>query len=153
ACADAIEARLRRETQYVKVVDSHVPIADLGNQGLLFDDPDELKKDFADAVKMIPLARLWAESPNILSSMLGNSPLERFISVVGLQPPDSETAQFVRLLADGWTKAIQNDHPIALGNQVPDLTQLGASDPGRIGYYYVQDDQNPNNHLLLVRVF
>jgi predicted RND superfamily exporter protein len=153
ACADAIEARLRRETRYVKVVDSHVPIADLGNQGLLFDDPGELKKDFADAVKMIPLARLWAESPNILSSMLGSSPLERFISGVGLQPPDSETAQFVRLLADGWTKAIQNDHPITLGNQVPDLTQLGASDPGRIGYYYVQDDQNPNNHLLLVRVF
>jgi hypothetical protein len=152
--ADAITERLRTEKKYVKTVDSHVPINELGSQGLLFDSPTELKEDTADAIRMMPLAQLWGETPNALTRLaLGNTPTQRFLAGVQFSL-NEETAQFVGLLASGWNKTLADmKQPLALGDQVPDLTILGATDPGRIGYYYVPDEQNPSHHLLLIRVY
>lgn len=152
--ADAITERLRQEKKYVRAVDSHVPISELGSQGLLFDSPAELKDDVADAIRLMPLAKLWGEAPNVLTRFaLGNTPMQRFLAGVQFHL-DPQTAEFVELLAEGWNKTLADpNQPITLGNQVPDLTILGATDPGRIGYYYVPDEENPSHHLLLVRVY
>src|SRR4051794_38042391 len=44
--ADAVAQRLRAMPQYVKSVDARVPIDQLGSQGLLFDAPQSVRKNF-----------------------------------------------------------------------------------------------------------
>ncbi len=152
--ADAITDRLRSERRFVKTVDSHIPLEDLGAQSLLFEDSARLRQDVTDASRIVPLARLWGESPTVVTRLLGKSPLERFLTGAGIQPIDTDTASFVNLVAAGWNKAIADPHkPITVDDQVPDLATLSASDPGSLGYYYVKDEQDANNHLLLVRVY
>jgi predicted RND superfamily exporter protein len=159
AIADAIKTALDQQSQFVEEVDSHIPIEKLGTQGLLFEDPARVQQDLEDVKRMIPLARIWGEAPTGGTSFLGDSPLERFISnlgfsIVAVRPLDAETASFVDLLATGWNNVLSDPKkPVALGDQVPDLSALGATDPSRLGYYYVPDQQNSSNHLLLVRVY
>src|SRR5215204_402204 len=57
--ADAITQRVRRLDRYVKGVDSRVPVEELGPQGLLFDTPELVQKNFQEMKRFIPLARLW----------------------------------------------------------------------------------------------
>jgi predicted RND superfamily exporter protein len=157
--ADAIKTRLDKEKDYVKEVDSHIPLEALGTQGMLFEDPQKVQQDLNDTKQMIPLAKLWGEAPTGIMTFLGDSPVERFVSnlgvsIVAVRPLDNDTASFVDLLASGWNKTLDDPtKPVTLGDQVPDLASLGASDPSRLGYYYVQDQQDPTNHLLLVRVY
>jgi uncharacterized protein len=153
--ANAITNRLAKETKFVKAVDSHVPIEQLGAQGLLFEDHALVKQDVAAARDMIELAKRWGETPSLLDrTVFGKTPIERFLAYVQLHANDPQTAQFTQLLADGWNKALADtNRPVTIGDQVPDLSQLGATDPGRLGYYYVPDATDSNNHLLLVRVY
>lgn len=159
AIADAIKMRLEPESQFIEEVDSHIPVEELGTQGLLFEDPARVQQDLEDVRRMVPLARLWGEAPTGLTTFLGDSPLERFISnlgisIVAVRPLDAETASFVDLLAKGWNKVLADpNRAVTLGEQVPDLAGLGATDPSRLGYYYVPDQHDPSNHLLLVRVY
>src|SRR3954464_202223 len=46
AIADAIAARLKTMPQYVKSVDAKVPTDQLGSQGLLFDEPANVRQSF-----------------------------------------------------------------------------------------------------------
>jgi hypothetical protein len=39
------------------------------------------------------------------------------------------------------------------GIVVPDLAMLDATDPSRLGYYYVPDASDPTRHILLVRIY
>ena len=152
--ADAITARLASLPQFAHIVDSHVPIAQLGDQALLFDNADDLHKNVADAKRLVPLAKLWGEPPSLLTRALGSSPMARFLSGANLAPVDAETASFVGTLADGWAKTLsRTDGPVLLGDQVPDLATLGVTDPSSLGYYYVPDQQHPDQHLLLIKVF
>ena len=154
AVADSIIDGLTKRTDLVKSVDGRLPVAQLGDQSLLFDDYKKLPGEVADVAQFAPLAKLWGEAPNSVTSLLGTSPLERFISGVGLQAPDAKTADFVTRLANGWNKTLaQPDQPIHLGDQVPDLSTIDAVDPSQLGYYYLQDQENPKNHLLLIRVY
>jgi predicted RND superfamily exporter protein len=153
AVADAITDRLKKDTADVKSVDSHIPLEQLGRQGILFEDPKQVKQDFFDFEQLsIPF-----RPRNFINSRLGDVPLERFFNAIKRQvsqKPDAQTADFALLMAKGMTAAISSsDKPIKLGDQVPDLTKLGATDPSKLGYYYVEDQENPANHLLLVRVF
>src|SRR5580658_2829274 len=123
AVADAIVGDLSSRPDLVRSVDGRLPVAELGDQSLLFEEPAKLPGDVADAAQFAPLARLWGEAPNSVTSLLGTSPLERFISGVGLQPPDAKTAEFVSELADGWNKTLLDPaRQIRLGDQVPDLS-------------------------------
>ncbi len=152
--ADDITQRLAAMPESVKSVDSHVPIDKLGNQGLLFDDPSRVHEAFADAKRFIPLVRLWAEKPNLAERLLGRTPTERFLGALALQKPDAENAPFVGLLARSWMQTLHNPAaPLTPGEGLPDLASLDASDPSRLGYYYVPDEQDPKRHLLLVRVY
>jgi len=154
ALADAIEQHVRQLTQVVQSVDSHVPIEKLGAQGLLFDDPKVMRAEFEDIKRFRPLAQLWGERPGPLTSLLGSSPLERFISALNTQKADAEIAGFVAALAKGWNRALEDvNAPLKVGDSLPDLAALGADDPSRLGYYYQADEQNPSHHVLLVRIY
>ena len=154
AVADAIINDLSSRSDLVRSVDGRLPVAGLGDQSLLFEDSAKLPGEVADVAQFAPLAKLWGESPNSVTKLLGTSPLERFISGVGLQQPDEKTADFVTQLADGWNKTLlDSEKKIRLGDQVPDLSTADAADPSQFGYYYLKDQQNPENHLLLIRVY
>jgi len=154
AVADAIADRLRQMPQYVKSVDNRVPIDKLGAQGILFDNPDQVQAELEDARRFVPLVKLWGEKPSLGERLIGATPLERFIAGVNLMPANSQTMQFVGVLAKSWQQTIEQtgeqyaDRPI-----VPDLKTLDASDPSRLGYFYVPDNTDPSRHQLLVRVY
>lgn len=160
AVSDAITDALRKRTDAVRDVDNRVPLESLHGQGLLYESHALLKQDLRDTKQLVPLARQWGEAPRGIQTLLGPTPLERWISGLGLQnPPDVQAAQLTGLMAEGWHQAIEQPNvPITLGNQVPDLSRLGASDPSRLGYNYTEDQEDilhgvPNpRHLLLIRV-
>src|SRR4029079_14373195 len=95
-----------------------------------------------------------AEKPGVLTRLLGETPLERFISWLNTRKPDAQTAEFVGLLARSWVpRSEQPEEPLAVGINLPDLGELEAGDPSRLGYYYVADERDPSRYLLLVRVY
>lgn len=146
AIADAITDQLKKDTDDVKAVDSHVPLEELGNQGILFEDPQQVKQDFNDFQELsIPF-----RPTNFLNRRLGDVPLTRFFNALGVQRSTDQTRAFADLVANGLTDAIVHpDSALKLGQQIPDLSALAISDPSKLGYYYVQDQENPANHLLL----
>jgi predicted RND superfamily exporter protein len=158
--ASAITASLAGDTTNVRAVDSHVPLEQLGKQGILFEDPAQVKQDFKDFQELsIPF-----RPRNFLNRQLGDIPLQRFFgamqSRIGQNKSgedkkvDPSTADFAAMMATGMTRCLTDTRaPIQLGRQVPDLAQLANTDPSKLGYYYVEDQENPKNHLLLVRVF
>ncbi len=159
AIADAIAAKLAADTDAVKSVEGHVPVARLGRQGLLFDDdPNEVPRRAAQARnELVPLAKLWGERPGFQLGLLGPTPIHRVLSAFKLAPADqvdAKLAQFLDLLARSWTQAIDHPaRPISVGDGVPDLAALEAGGPREKGYAYIPDPDNPAHHLLLVKVF
>jgi hopanoid biosynthesis associated RND transporter like protein HpnN len=152
--ADAIAQKLASDSEHVKSVDYRVPVDQLGSQGLLFDDPKLVQQSFEGVKRFIPLVKLWAEKPGALTQFLGRTPLERFITAVRTQKPDAETAGFVAMLAESWNYSLAHvDEPLAKGRGIPDLAALEATDPSRLGYYYVRDETDPSKHVMLIRVY
>lgn len=152
--ADAITARLKPMTDYVRSVDARVPAEQLGPQGILFDDPARVRQNFADVKRFVPLVKVFAERNPLLTPLLGPAPLERLLTSLRLSPPSEETVPFVGALADSLRDAVAHpDEPLRPGHGLPDLAGLDASDPSRLGYYYVRDEVDPSQHILLVRVY
>ena len=153
--ADALAAEMRQIPKFVENVDERVPLDQLGAAGILFQDTAELKNDLERARQSVPLARLWGEKPTLITSALGSTPMQRFLTGLRFQAPDDQTAQFVTLLATSWARALEHpQRPPVIGNGVPDLRTIDAT-PRTLGYYYVpNDDKNdPDRYLLLVRVY
>ena len=148
--ADAIAAKVNTlEPSLIDRVDVRTPISSLAGDALLFENADSLHKDFDEArSQLFPLAQIWGGRPNPLIAALMPSPMQRFLNSMVLAPKDPQTAQFLAILADSWTKSIQRGKA-----QVPDLVELRATNPGDLGYEYVQDESDPSNHLLLVGVY
>jgi hypothetical protein len=156
--ADAIARRLAAMPRHVKSVDARVPLDKLGAQGLLFEDPAQVPKIVEDVrTRFVPLIRLFAEPPDLTTRLLGATPLDRFLGAFNAKyafvpPRDAEEARFVRLLARSWQRTLSAPatQPSAAVS-LPDFASLDASDPSRLGYYYVPDEQDRWRHLLLVR--
>jgi hypothetical protein len=144
ALADAETERLRGLTGTVTSAASRVPIS--GRYALLFSDRQVLQQAFASAQQwLIPLAQLWGGTHDAAD---GASPMQRFLVGLNLAGPDAQKAQFAKILADSWTTSIR------LGRAVtPDLATLDAQTPAQLGYFYVPDDTDPSNHLLLIDVY
>jgi predicted RND superfamily exporter protein len=148
--ADGVAAALEKQSRWVRSVQAHVPLKQLGSQGLLFDDPALVKAHFANITH---LATIWQKS-NFLTRTLGSTPMVRFLNGVDTQTPNAETADFVKLLADGWTQMLEHQEvPVEVGRQVPDLTALGVQSPRDLGYTYIPDETDPSRNMLLVSVF
>jgi predicted RND superfamily exporter protein len=155
AVADAITSALAADTAHVRAVDSHIPIKELNNQGVLFESSTQLHSDFDDLQKLsVPF-----RPTNFLNGSMGNTPLLRFFNAmqpggIGGQTPTAQSTQFTSLMASGMTMALKDPSaPIEIGKQVPDLDKLGQTDPSQLGYYYVADQEVQGNYLELVRVY
>jgi predicted RND superfamily exporter protein len=155
AIADAITDRLARDTVNVKAVDSHVPLEQLGNQAILFDSPANVKKEYFEFERLA----LPFRQTSFINRFLGRFPLERLFNSVNPSRAtgpklDAQTADFVAMISRGLIWVLTDkSKPIRLGDQVPDLAKLGQTDPSTLGYYYVEDQEKPEDHLLLIRVY
>lgn len=152
--ADAIGDRLKSIPKYVTRYETRIPLDELGSQGILFQDPKELKKDLDEIRPFAPLAKLVAEKPNGLTGLLGSTPLERFLGGLNTQPVDPRESTFLRPLAESLVAAASHpDKPLGRG-AVPDLRGADLS-PRALGYYYERNDdpKDPRKYLLLVRVY
>jgi hopanoid biosynthesis associated RND transporter like protein HpnN len=147
AAAEAIATRLRASPQHVKSIAARVAPGEMNGQGLLFDDPNTLHETVEETRRFVPLVRLFAEKPTVITGLLGATPLDRFLSALATQKPDAETAPFAAELARTWTQTLATTQPA-----LPDLTAMGAQDPSRLGYFYVPDETDRTRHLMLVRV-
>jgi predicted RND superfamily exporter protein len=153
ALADRVAAKLRTMPDAVQSVDERIPLDQLGAQGILFEDPAALREEIDEARQLAPLARLWAESNPVLR-LTGANPISRFLYGAQFGLGDPRSVQFIRTVADGWNAALASpDQTPRVGQAVPDLRALGASDPRTLGYYYEPDQTNPTRHLLLIKVF
>ncbi|MBA2707376.1 MAG: MMPL family transporter [Gemmatimonadaceae bacterium] len=154
AIADSITQHLQQAPDYVASVDRRVPLDKLGVQGLLFEHQKLLEESFAQIGEFGQLASLWGER-NRLMFVLGRTPMQRFLSGMVLRKPDADAVQFQRVLSESWIETISTDGELKIGEHVPDFVELGATDPSRLGYYYVLDesDREKKRHLLMVRVF
>ena len=155
AFAESMTDGLRKDTANVKAVDSHVPLEELGTQGILFESPAQVKQDFTD----FEFLSVPFRPTNFLNRRFGSVPLERFLNSLeptgfASRPLNAQTADFTILIANGVTAALTTpSDPIKLGNQVPDLSKLAVTDPSKLGYYYVENKESPGRHLMLVRVY
>src|SRR5580658_582041 len=145
--ADAMAARLNSMPKLVISAEAGVDPDKLGPQGILYDDPKSVQDDFNDARGLARLAQLWGK-PTLITSLLGRTPMERFLHGVALQPASAQTTEFVNALVSSWTRAL-GDADV----KVPDLMKLKASDPGDLGYNYDVDYTDVHQHLLSVEVY
>jgi hypothetical protein len=150
---------LRTLPNAVSAVDSHVPSEQMGPQGILFDDAANVHRSFEDFKKFSELIQLWGEKPaSVTAFFTGSTPIERFLGGINIylstQKPDEGVLPFVGLLADAWVQTLKKPHAaLRVGHELPDFASLDADDPSRLGYYYVPDETDRSNHLLLVRVY
>lgn len=148
AAADALVEAMRKLPEYVASVDARVPIHELGEQGLLFDDPQLVRQTLHDVREMLPMVRWFAEKPGLDATVFGRTPLDQFLGKLSLAPPDPRLAGFVGEVARSLNATAAKDRAT-----LPDLASLDAADPSRLGYYYVPDETDRTRHLLLVRVY
>jgi predicted RND superfamily exporter protein len=153
AVADHVTDRLRALKDDVVDAYSRIPVRELGDQGLLFQDPRKLPQSFASAQELAQLTTIWGGKPNLLISALGRTPIERSLSGAAAQP-NAQTADFISQLAESWDQAIQNpDKQLSIGNGVTDFRVISASDPSQLGYFYVHDEADPRRYRILVTVY
>ncbi len=84
--ADEIQAKLTDPKDPVHLgvgrVDTHAPVEGLGDQGLLFDDWDDIKERSVQVKEMLPLLTMVGEKPggilDVQSAVLGRNMTERF---------------------------------------------------------------------------
>ena len=74
AVADGVTARLRTMKGDVKDAYCKVPLNELGQQAILFQDPKKLPESFAGAQGLAQLASIWAQNPASSSPPLVPTP-------------------------------------------------------------------------------
>ncbi len=155
AAADAVAEGVRKlGPKVVKSVDVRVPVDKLGDQGLLFERPERLARRVAEVREFVPLIQLLGEKPNLLTGLLGPTVIDRFLSSQARGPGDAGQARFVTEVAQSWNEVlVGKGDPLRPGAGLPDLTAIGANTPEDFGYYYVPDETDKSNHLLLVRIY
>jgi predicted RND superfamily exporter protein len=164
ALADAIAGRLRGMPDVVTAVHARVPSAALGDRGLLFESPAVVPARRAEVERFLPMVRLWAERPTLLTRPLGASGAERFVNALRLRQvaatagldvgSDAETAPFVAAVLRSWDRALADPAlPLTPGAGLPDLDALGVSSPRDLGYFYVPDESDKSRNVLLIGVY
>ena len=138
--ADAIAARLKTLPQYVKSVDAKVPTEQLGPQGLLFDEPENVRQNFEQIKWFTPLVKPWAQDTGngrttferFLKTLDTMTRIEAAANVLRRHPSEPESTGFIDLLARSWNETIEHpEAPLKVGSTLPDLASLDASVIGR----------------------
>ncbi len=152
--ADAIGEHLKAIPKFITKYETRIPLDELGNQAILFQDPKELKKNLEDIRPLVPLARLVGEKPGLLTGLLGPTPLERFLAGLSARPVDPRESEFLRPLAESLAAIVAHpEKPLGAG-RVPDLRGPNLT-PADLGYFYERNDDanDPRKYLMLVRVY
>lgn len=144
--ADAIAARLSAMPEHVRSVDHRVPLDELGAQGVLLEEPEALAPKLEDVRTLQPLLRLWGEAPDAGVAGLGETPIERFLSVLTIPGQGVRAAEVVAPFARDWRGAIE-------GEGWSDPLGFEPVDPRSLGYYVTSDRTSPSTPLLLIRVY
>jgi len=153
AVANAVTDRLRSLTDHVLDAYCRIPLPQLGDQALLFQDPAKLPNSFSSVQQLAQLTAIWGAKPSFLISALGKNPIERSLSGA-VARPDAQTASFISQLAQSWDNAIRNPtKPLAVGDGVTDFRAIGASSPTDLGYFYVPDQTDRSRHRIIVTVY
>lgn len=151
--ANAITDALKNMPDYVKSVDSHIPLKELGNQSLLFAPWPDVRAAAAGASPLAQLASIWGEKPTFPMAMFGSSRIQRFLRMLATQPSSLQTTAFAGAIGQSWLQAI--NQPQSKSIAVPDLSTLlvsGPITPASAGYYYIRAG-NGSEHLLLINVY
>lgn len=156
AAANAITRRLRTLHNSVASVDDRVPLDQLGSQALLFARWSQVRQVAALSGKLAPLLMLWGSRPTLLTGLLGQSRMARFLHGAATGPPDVKTAAFVTQLCRSWIATLRQ--PSAGGTEIPmpDISTLAPAveqTPAAFGYYYIHPVDNPRDHILLIKVY
>jgi hypothetical protein len=151
--ANHVTQKLRDLHDDVEKAQCGIPVADLGKQGILFEDQVLLPQRLAGAQQLAQLAKLWGEKPSGMTSLFGPTPIDRFISGAGAAVND-QAAGFVADMADSWRKCISDPNlPMRPGGAVLDLATSQAANPRELGYNYVPDETHLDHFRILVQVF
>ena len=159
--ADSITAKIKALTDVVQDAYCKVPLQQLGRQGLLFEDAKLIPAELDDArTQLAPLAGLFGQAPGLGERLVGSTPIERFVTGLRIQFPSLKPADagnavdFVKRLADSWCLTAGSPNvPISIGNGIPDLRKDAATDPQRLGYFYVRNEMDPRQHRILIQVY
>jgi|GEM_PF-702462 len=168
ALADQISSELMKLKGVVKRVDSRVPLDELGDQGLLFeDDFDSVKEQTAEITRMVPLLNIMAGQPGVMNPgefaaqrLFGPNMMARFYGAVG-QGTMEEGKDFGVYITQSLNAALskppeqwkKGGSDTALrggegaGSEIPDLTDLDPAskyDASQYGYYMIPDETKRN---------
>jgi hypothetical protein len=146
--ADAVAANLNKLPQHVKLAVARVAPEELGEQGLLFERPGRLRATVEEVREFGQLAKLVGEPPDPVTGLLvgGGPPLDRLLAGMRRLAP-AQTGEFAGAIARSVTASVSGDRVV-----LPDLNSIGATNPERLGYFWVPDESDKSRHLLLVRV-
>ncbi|MDP9175281.1 MAG: MMPL family transporter [Planctomycetota bacterium] len=145
AVADLVTETLRKLPD-VTGAQCRVPLDQLGRQGVLFENPANLPREFQGAKDLSQLAALWGQN-------LPGMPLSRFMFAVRLHA-DDQSAGLVAAMGNSLANAVRNPNvPLRVGEGVVDISVLDATDPSQLGYFYEPDETNHAHHRILIRVY
>ncbi len=153
AVADAVTNRLRSLTDHVLDAYCKIPLEQLGDQALLFQDPAKLPASFSSVQQLAQLTAIWGAKPTFFISALGKNPIERSLAGAAARP-DANTANFIAQLGQSWDDAIRNPtKQLAVGDGVTDFRAIGATSPTDLGYFYVPDQTDRSRFRIIVTVY
>jgi len=164
--ADAIKAKLTDPNEPVHEdidrVDTHAPLDELAEQGVMFDDWDGVKEGSADIQRFIPLLKILGQKPGLESVVLGDNVTARYYNSMAKGPP-AESLDFATLVTRTLNSALQTPpEKWTHGADTPNLTELdpaSKTDPSRFGYYLIPDEskrndpQHKDEKILIINIY
>jgi predicted RND superfamily exporter protein len=152
--ADAIERAMHAIGQHVVKVHARVPVSELGELGLVFESPEGVREAREGAAGLGALMWALTAPQEIPRSGMSQNPVARFLTFLYFGNADPRTAMLASLVGESLERAFSGEGAaLTPGEGLPDLAMLDASDPSRLGYFFVPDRANPGRHILLVRVY
>lgn len=153
AAARAISARLTKLTAYVRSVDSHIPVRQLGRRAICFAPAATVKQAEAAQPLVGRLAELFSGSSDVKTVLFGKN---RILTLLQHFPAGSAASRgFLERLANSLDIAAsvpRGDPKVAAAIQSIFSMKTGGS-PRDQGYYYFHTPNNVSRHLLVINVF
>ena len=144
ALADQTSTALMALKGEVRRVNSHVPLTQLGQQGMLFDSWDDIRSRSTQMRGFMQLVKIVGEAPSLGDTLLlGSNMTARFFNALA-RGPAIDARDVASVVAGSLTRAIkQPPESWRLGSEIPDLTDADVAartDPSQYGYNMIPDE-------------
>ncbi len=153
AAADAVTRRLRGLSQYVRAVDSHVPLHQLGPWAICFAGPRQVAEARAAQPDIARLATLFTGRSAAKNALLGKNRLLTLLKHFPLTGLNGRA--FLRRLSRSLrlflVRPPDDPHPAASMEQI--FMPARRATPRDLGYYYFHAADNVNRRLLVINVY